>query len=1442
MEKRGLEMQHNIVRYALRGGMAASFLVAGLMLTPAPLNAFAENELTAVEAGQPSVEEQAPKAGETTETTAQEGEQTQETGEQNTANPTAESPDQNQQQTAPVSSVAVDGEHAVEANSLSTVYVSQNGNDETGNGTADHPLKSLEWAVTAAAKDATINVMTDLDARNTARYYDKRLTIKSVNGNHTIMRSKDFGHISDTARSWYNGGLIEVGSVTGANDASLTLENITLDDQGIHFTADKTGKKVYFIQAQNAGGNTHFGSEDINHMYIAQDSIIATYGGTANITLGKGATLKNFGGMSAVRLAGGKLTMLDGSKIVDDTSVIKDRIKGTTIQGEKDKNLYGPAGALWIQGGTVDMQKGSEISGIVGRAIYEDGNGINVTVNGRIAGITPDTDMWQGTSGVAVHARTSAQFTLGTDGTITGISGASINNSGNVVDATTANVTIDGTVEQCSNVKNVINVSPGTLTVSGKIANCSNAENVVRTSIGTLTISGTIENCANVTRVVEAPYDQKAKKGTKLTISGQINNCTDVTNVVHVSESKDNLKGSLSGTIQNCTATDKSNGYILNVETSDFDITGAIQNCTATIAPVYAQAGTNINLYGALSDNAGGEAGAIFLYGNWNGGRDIVVTMHDGSKITGNKQTGSKQRGIICSGGGANGATSLFNQNGGEISNNEGSAALMVRKNGQATMNGGSIINNVDGGVEVQSSSSSQSGNFFTMNAGEISGNKEFGISASFGNQNYVNLLGGTIQNNGDSHQVAAKYGQGNDANERIRISKGVVKGNTTVDVSLGEVTLDGDFAETWLGSPKTAAKNEIKELVQGVHSDWTSFSKNGLWFKPSTKDFHFTAPRPEMGEFGKSGICVAYIPLNEDGTPVESKDVTIREVNNDSIVDVSLTNLTPGQSYALMFVNNNEYTLKPDTTTIYTGGDQGKANENPGFPVLSIANSVDSKSGENTLKIDGEETKYDSFDALMADLLNMLEVTYVDADGNNVIKDDTKPGAYTAKLAWKDGVDHDEVKINGNDVVGIADGSLVVRHVSDIKAAQDATNINSMLLEEPASTATVPTVVEKVSKFIWTSYPDYYLNGDESRVINKDNANISLMWDAPLLGDKPGNREQLLENKVANQLGDAGQDQAYRYDFKYLDLVDANNGNAWVSAEYGSIVYLPYPDGLTKDDDIQLVHFKGLNREYGINGQPLADDAINASTTETMKIEKTDAGIRFEAPKGGFGLYALAWKTTAHTIEATAGEGGTITPNGTVTVGEGADKTFDITPADGYIIADVTVDGESMGPVSSYTFEKVNGDHAIVASFRKAQHTITATAGEGGTIDPAGSVAVKDGGDQKFTITPNKGYKIADVKVDGKSVGKVASYTFAGVTADHVIEVTFEAEPVIPAHKHTWGDWQYDGKNHWHVCTVCGETADEAAHTWGDWTVVTEATETTDGLREHVCEVCGCR
>lgn len=70
--------------------------------------------------------------------------------------------------------------------------------------------------------------------------------------------------------------------------------------------------------------------------------------------------------------------------------------------------------------------------------------------------------------------------------------------------------------------------------------------------------------------------------------------------------------------------------------------------------------------------------------------------------------------------------------------------------------------------------------------------------------------------------------------------------------------------------------------------------------------------------------------------------------------------------------------------------------------------------------------------------------------------------------------------------------------------------------------------------------------------------------------------------------------------------------------------------------------------------------------------------------------------------------------------------------------------------------------------------HTITATAGEGGSIDPSGAVQITDGKSRTFTITPDAGRFISDVKVDGTSVGTPTTYTFSKVTENHTIEVTF--------------------------------------------------------------------
>lgn len=88
-----------------------------------------------------------------------------------------------------------------------------------------------------------------------------------------------------------------------------------------------------------------------------------------------------------------------------------------------------------------------------------------------------------------------------------------------------------------------------------------------------------------------------------------------------------------------------------------------------------------------------------------------------------------------------------------------------------------------------------------------------------------------------------------------------------------------------------------------------------------------------------------------------------------------------------------------------------------------------------------------------------------------------------------------------------------------------------------------------------------------------------------------------------------------------------------------------------------------------------------------------------------------------------------------------------------------------------------LNTAQTITATFNKAStasYTITATAGSGGSITPAGAVSIASGGSRTFSIAPAAGYSIADVKVDGASVGAVSTYTFNNVVTGHTIAATF--------------------------------------------------------------------
>ena len=73
---------------------------------------------------------------------------------------------------------------------------------------------------------------------------------------------------------------------------------------------------------------------------------------------------------------------------------------------------------------------------------------------------------------------------------------------------------------------------------------------------------------------------------------------------------------------------------------------------------------------------------------------------------------------------------------------------------------------------------------------------------------------------------------------------------------------------------------------------------------------------------------------------------------------------------------------------------------------------------------------------------------------------------------------------------------------------------------------------------------------------------------------------------------------------------------------------------------------------------------------------------------------------------------------------------------------------------MTSYTFTKVTANHTIQAQFATDTHTITATAGEHGSISPSGAVKVNHGQDQAFTIEADEDYRVKDVVVDGTSRG----------------------------------------------------------------------------------------
>ena len=159
----------------------------------------------------------------------------------------------------------------------------------------------------------------------------------------------------------------------------------------------------------------------------------------------------------------------------------------------------------------------------------------------------------------------------------------------------------------------------------------------------------------------------------------------------------------------------------------------------------------------------------------------------------------------------------------------------------------------------------------------------------------------------------------------------------------------------------------------------------------------------------------------------------------------------------------------------------------------------------------------------------------------------------------------------------------------------------------------------------------------------------------------------------------------------------------------------------------------------------------------------------------------AVTFKAVTETFIITASkEGeGVIDPIGTQTVIKGESIRFILNPNFGYSVKDLLIDGISVGPRLVYYFTNITQNHTIHAVFGAPikYYTIITKANNGGAIEPKGPLFVKQGSNQQFSIKPNSGYSISDVKIDGSSIGYATAYTFTDINAHKMIEAIFSVD-----------------------------------------------------------------
>lgn len=327
---------------------------------------------------------------------------------------------------------------------------------------------------------------------------------------------------------------------------------------------------------------------------------------------------------------------------------------------------------------------------------------------------------------------------------------------------------------------------------------------------------------------------------------------------------------------------------------------------------------------------------------------------------------------------------------------------------------------------------------------------------------------------------------------------------------------------------------------------------------------------------------------------------------------------------------------------------------------------------------------------------------------------------------------------------VSLGTGILRVRAVENGDYTPETNPVSIVRAEQPAE-GLAPETAAAVAPMTTR----YVLN---HTTVDVSADGVGLLFDDIYDKDNAGDiRESELIRQTDKALGPVGNNYNRYYQAKYLDLVDTENGNAWVKTVDQSVtVYWGYPEGTSSNTEFTLLHFENLHRDDADGASSGFSTADIAQVVPTeIKITKTEAGISFSVPSAGFSPYVLVW-------EKTKGGG---TGGGS---GSGNPKTGDLSITKNVI-------GEDDGN-PSFTFTVSLTDQ----SGKELTKAFSYTGDKKGTLYSGDSVTLKDG--ETITlhdIPAGSRYMVTEKEADGYTTS--ASGERGTIREDETAKAVFE-------------------------------------------------------------------